>query len=471
MPSAVITTNKPKPTNVVGWTQKISNGFAAFLLNPAVMKKLILSLLSLVTLAWGWDVYSTVPTESALSLWFVRQEALHLSGLLSVAMMSLVMLLATRPVWLETPLGGMDRIYRTHKWAGILAVGFAVAHWLIQMSDDILRAVIGREGRVGKEKLPDFLEMLRKLAEDMGEWAIYAVLVMLVITLWKKFPYRVWSILHQAMPLLYLMLAFHAALLVPTDYWSQPVGLVLCVLLVVGVYGAVESLRNGIGKSMQVTGDISSLERLSGDVCSVRCRLGQNWRGHRAGQFAFVTFEGKEGAHPFTIASADRGDQTIDFQIKALGDFTRGLAQHLRIGQSVRVEGPYGRFDLARCNPKAGQIWIAGGIGVTPFLAWLESLQNNPQQKFSVDLHYCTSSQAGDPFVARLQTLCNALPDIRLQIHDASNGQILTAQMLQTSDQSELWFCGPAGLGKALRKGLKSMGVQPRFRQEAFEMR
>jgi len=437
----------------------------------SAMNTLILSLLSLVTLAWGWDVFTSAAPEGANTWWIARQQALHLSGLLSVAMMSLVMFLATRPVWLETPLGGMDRIYRTHKWAGILAVGLAAMHWLIEMSGDVIKALIGREGRVNKEKYTGFLEVLRKLAEDMGEWAIYAVLAMLVITLWKKFPYRVWSFLHQVMPVLYLMLAFHAALLVPSDYWFQPIGLMLGGLLAGGVYGAVESLRKAIGKSMQVTGEIIALERLPGDVCSVQCRLNQHWRGHRAGQFAFVTFEGKEGAHPFTIASADRGDGTLDFQIKALGDYTQSLAQRLQVGQSVRVEGPYGRFDLARRNPEAGQIWVAGGIGVTPFLAWLESLQNSSQQTPSADLHYCTRKQANDPFAARLQTLCRALPEVRLHIHDASKGEALTAHELHARGHSEIWFCGPAGLGHALRNGLKSMGLNPRFHQEAFEMR
>jgi predicted ferric reductase len=374
-------------------------------------------------------------------------------------------------VWLETPLGGMDRIYRAHKWAGITAVGFAAAHWLIEMSDDILKAVVGREGRFNKEKFTGFLEVLRKLGEDMGEWAIYAVLAMLVITLWKKFPYRAWSILHQAMPVLYLMLAFHAAMLVPTDYWAQPVGMLLGALLAAGVYGAVQSLRRAIGKSRQASGEIVSVEHLPGDVCAVRCRLNPSWRGHRAGQFAFVTFEGREGAHPFTIASADQGDRTIDFQIKALGDYTKELAQRLQAGQTVRVEGPYGRFDLARCNPKAGQIWIAGGIGVTPFLAWLESLQANLQHAPAADLHYCTRNQTTDSFAHRLTTLCATLPGVHLHIHDASQGEALNARTLAASGKSEIWFCGPAGLGKALRDGLKSMGVVPRFHQEAFEMR
>ena len=441
------------------------------------MKTLIASLLSLVTLAWGWDVFTSVAPQGVQALWLVRQHALHLSGLLSVALMSLVMFLATRPVWLETPLGGMDRIYRAHKWAGIGAVGFAAAHWLIEMSSDILKATVGRTGRVSSEKFTGFLEVLRELAGDMGEWAIYAVLAMLVITLWKKVPYRAWRFVHQAMPVLYLMLAFHAALLVPTSYWMQPVGVLLGILLMAGVYGAVESLRQAIGKARQASGEIVSVEHLPGDVCAVRCRLNATWQGHRAGQFAFVTFDGKEGAHPFTIASAERSDKsdhsdrTIDFQIKALGDYTQGLAQRLQVGQSVRVEGPYGRFDLARRNPKAHQIWIAGGIGVTPFLAWLESLQANPQDAPSADLHYCTRKQDTDTFALRLQKLCATLPGVRLHIHDASLGATLKAQTLAVSGRSEIWFCGPAGLGKALRQGLKSLGQAPRFHQEAFEMR
>jgi hypothetical protein len=144
------------------------------------------------------------------------------------------MFLATRPVWLEAPLGGMDRIYRSHKWAGILAVGLAALHWLVEMSDDILKALIGRQGRVPEEVVTGWLDVLRDLAEDMGEWAIYALLAMLVITLWKKFPYRPWRLLHRAMPVLYLMLAFHAALLAPTGYWARPVGALLAVLLAAG---------------------------------------------------------------------------------------------------------------------------------------------------------------------------------------------------------------------------------------------
>jgi hypothetical protein len=49
-------------------------------------------------------------------------------------------------------LGGMDRIYRTHKWAGILAISFAAMHWLIELSGDILKSTVGRVSAACRRK-------------------------------------------------------------------------------------------------------------------------------------------------------------------------------------------------------------------------------------------------------------------------------------------------------------------------------
>ena len=252
------------------------------------MTRTVLALLAtLLGLAWGWDVLQAAASP-AHPLWLARQEALYLSGLLSIGLMSVAMLLATRPRWLEGPLGGMDRVYRSHKWVGILAVVFAALHWLVEMSSDILKSMVGRTGRLPKEEYNGLLEVLRDVAEDFGEWAIYAVFAMLAISLWKKFPYKPWHFLHRAMPVLYLMLAFHAALLAPTDYWLQPVGACLALLLVAGSYGAVRSLSGNIGKARQANGEILSVEQVAPDIVHVRCRLSSSWTGHQPGQFAFV---------------------------------------------------------------------------------------------------------------------------------------------------------------------------------------
>lgn len=440
------------------------------------MKTFLAGLLSLVAFAWGLDLLAS-PAPSAASLWWtIRQEALYLTGLSAIILMSLAMVLATRPVWLERPFGGMDRIFRMHKWSGILAISFGAAHWLVELSDDILKALVGRNGRLPKEKLAAFLEMLRDLAEDMGEWAIYALLAMLVLTMWKRFPYLVWRYVHRVMPVLYLMLAFHAALLSPSNYWGQPVGLLLAAFLAAGTMASVISLTGRIGKSRLVNGTIVSVARPAADVTEVTCRLDEGWRGHRPGQFAFIAFDNFEGPHPFTIACADKGDRTVTFQIKALGDYTRDLADRLLPDQQVRVEGPYGRFDLSRRSRHAQQLWIAGGIGVTPFLAWLESLRAAPDNAPIADFHYCSRNREHDAFVARLIELCSGLPTIHLHIHGAKQGDVLSAEALASSrlagKATEIWFCGPQGLADKLKAGLrKSWKGRFRFHQEAFELR
>ncbi|HRE17145.1 MAG TPA: ferric reductase-like transmembrane domain-containing protein [Rhodocyclaceae bacterium] len=438
--------------------------------DAAPMRLLLVAMVLLVGGVWAWEML-TVARPAAHPLWLARQELLTLSGTLAIALMSLAMYLASRPLWLEGLLGGMDRVYRTHKWAAILATGFALAHWLVEMGDDILKSLVGRAGRVPEEKFSGFLEVLRELAEDAGEWAIYGLLFMVALSLWRRFPYRPWRFLHQAMPVIYLALALHAALLAPRAYWQQPVGALLAVLLLAGSYGAVRSLFGTIGHARQVSGKILTVEASAADVLTVVCQLDQPWRGHRPGQFAFLRFEQNEAAHPFTIASADHGDRLLRFHIKALGDYTRSLAGRLQPGQPVTLEGPYGRFDLARCQPQRRQVWIAGGVGVTPFLAWLEALQSEPARALAADLHYCSRDAGRDPFVARLEDLCAGLPGVRLQVHDASVGERLAAAALGDLRAAEIWFCGPQGLAEALRSDLRAMGVRPRFHQEAFALR
>lgn len=442
------------------------------------MKRFLIAFIALVTLAWGWSLptaTAVVPTGT-VNPWVVREHALLLTGLWSFALMSLAMVLATRPGWLERPFGGMDRIYRVHKWAGILAIGFAALHWLVEMSDDLIKAVFGRAGRLSGEHGGGTLEALRDVAEELGEFAIYALLAMLVLTLWKRFPFKIWRYVHKLMPALYLALAFHAALLTPLDDWRQPVGMLLGLLIAAGSFASLYTLAGGIGRRRRVAGVVESVRASGPGLTEVVCRLDEGWRGHRPGQFAFATFDRIEGAHPFTIASADRGDRRLTFQIKGLGDYTDGLAYRLQVGQPVRIEGPYGCFALPPGDDRRGQVWIAGGIGVTPFLAWLEALQATPGQAPEVDFYYSVRRHDADPFVARLEALCATLPSVRLHVVSDARNERLTAAMLCERDGrspiSGIWFCGPRGFADALRKGLGALGMgRVRFHQEAFEMR
>ncbi len=398
---------------------------------------------------------------------------LTLSGYLAINFMSITMLLATRPARLESLLGGLDSMYQLHKWTGILAAIFALTHWLIEMADDGLEALFGSDRSLKEAHFSGLLDSLQDGAEDLGEPGLYLLLFLVVITLTRWVPYFYWRYLHRVIPLIYLVLAVHAMLLAPLKWWQQPTGWLMALLIVGGTVASLQSLTGQIGRNRRYKGLVQAVKQTSANITEVVCDMGWRWPGHQAGQFALVTFDRIEGAHPFSLAGADNDSGQLSFHIKALGDFTRKIPRKLHSGQTVTLEGPYGRFDPDNGRKNAQQIWVAGGIGITPFLAALESrLINSDQKHAAVKLHYCTAGAVDDPMLTRLQQLTEQLPDVSLYIHDSLRGQRLTANKLQIHDSRvDVWFCGPQGLAKALRSALKQQSISLRFHQEVFEFR
>ena len=431
------------------------------------MKKVLGSTLALAVLLWAM----TVPWQDpAMNVWWWRNQILLLTGLGAWALMSLIMVLSVRPVWLERPLGGMDKIYRLHKWAGIGAIVLSLLHYGTQLSKDLLIALVGRPVRAPRADW--WLNTFRHLAEDMGEWAVWFLAAMLVITLWQRFPYHVWRYLHKLLAGVYLVLAFHAVVLTPPAWWAQPAGVLVGLCTLVGVLCAVRSLAGAIGRSRRHAAHVVSVAPQGARVLEVTCQVrpARAWR-HTAGQFAFVTFGKAEGAHPFTLL--DTGDGRLRFAIKALGDYTARLAQQVAVGQQVWVEGPYGRFDF-RQDRAPEQVWVAAGIGATPFVAWLESLVANSAQAPVVQLHYCVRNAEEAVFAERMQQLCAQLPSVTLHIHhsDVTGKVAADALLASAGPQASVWFCGPQGFGQALRDTMQRLGRgQGRFHQELFQMR
>ena len=115
---------------------------------------------------------------TASGWWMLRQHAMYLTGLWSIGLMALVMLLALRLPLLERPLGGMDQVYRLHKWAGVGAALTAVMHWGAKESSGWIKALWGRAGKPGHDAVLPWFTDARGFAKDLGEWAFYLLLAM-----------------------------------------------------------------------------------------------------------------------------------------------------------------------------------------------------------------------------------------------------------------------------------------------------
>ena len=407
-----------------------------------------------------------------------RTSFLNLTGILGIGVMSVALLLATRPILLEPFFGGLDKMYRLHKWLGISALVLATLHWLVKQLPGWL-VDLGWMERPVRGHMPEpsapifkFLQSLRGLAEGFGEWAFYALVVLITLALVKWFPYRLFFKTHRLLALAYLALVFHSVVLMKFSYWGEPLGWVMAILMLGGSVASLIILFRRVGLSRRMVGVVTAFTRHPQvRVLEVAVQAKGRWSGHQSGQFVFVTFDTREGAHPFTISSAWSGDGHMNFLIKELGDYTRVLPQHLKVGDPVKIEGPYGCFDFnSEC---ARQIWVGGGIGITPFVARLEQLKLQPSDQH-IDLFYATAS----PYNLAIHQLRLLAREARVVLHvmvEAKDGRLSVEHICKAVPDwqtGDIWFCGPASFGHALHAGFAARGLTDKnFHEELFDLR
>ncbi|MBS0369783.1 MAG: ferric reductase-like transmembrane domain-containing protein [Proteobacteria bacterium] len=434
---------------------------------------------SLLVLAGLWLLADTLVPEPFTYFSF-RTVFVQLSGVIAIGAMSVGMLLAVRPKWLEPQLDGLDKMYRLHKWLGIAALVAGVLHWWLAKGT---KWMVGWGWLVRPPRKPPsgdslglvegWLRTQRGTAESLGEWAFYVAVVLIALALVKRFPYHLFTKTHKWLAALFLVLAYHSLVLIKFAYWTQPIGWVMAVLIFAGVLAALLSLTGRIGARRRVGGRIESLTYYPElRVLETAIRLDAGWSGHAAGQFAFVTSNPKEGAHPYTIASAwDAAERRIVFITKALGDHTGRLRDTLRVGMPVRVEGPYGCFDFEDRKPR--QIWIGAGIGITPFVARMKQLARSAGTQ-SIDLFHPTADfeqAAIDKLVADAAAAGVCLHLLVGQRDGRLDGERIRSAVPEWADAS-VWFCGPPAFGQALREDFVAHGLADAdVHQELFQMR
>lgn len=385
-------------------------------------------------------------------------------GAASIAAMSLALILSTRPRWIEPCFGGLDRIYSAHKWLGITALAFMIGHNMVEPE---------LEGFVRETRLGEF-------ASDLGEIALNGFIGLILISWIKRIPFTklelpwpIWRFTHRFTGLLFAVVAFHQ---VAIDTPIGPNHLFSLYMNTLSVAGLLAWLFTQLvaPRFRKRVFSLNSIDR-HGAVTEINLRPQGRVMRWRPGQFAFVTVSdtGINEAHPFTISSAPGAHGNLRFSIKALGDWTRRLPARLAPGQRLKIDGPYGRF-LFRPRVQR-QVWLAGGIGITPFLAWAEALTDTDHQEIS--LIWAVTSRAEAFAVDRIQAIAARHPSLKLHVVVSSEQGRLTAEKLTSLvpfslGDSELFYCGPSGLLQTILSGLDSIGHRPRkVHSEAFEFR
>lgn len=417
-------------------------------------------LILLSLLAWG----ISLPADAwSQGFFFWRAQGIQLTGLLAVALLSALLLMATRPRWLEQRLGGLDHLYLLHKWSGIGTGVLVLLHWLLDKSPRWLSQL---GWLAAGPRPPHQADLWRGLAKEFGELAFYGMVIFLIISLARKLPYQRFRLIHKLGAVLALLALLHSLyLLAPELRWTS-FGLLTQALSLLGIGAALWSLTGQIGRGQCYTAELVAIRRHDNRVVEIDLRLPPTFSRHyQAGQFVLLTLHSSEGAPPFTILEHDTRSGLTTLAIKGLGDYTQQLSERLQLGQQAQIEGPFGRFILppAEAHP---HYWIAGGIGITPFIAWLEKLAERGEQRPQTRLIYCVARHEDLLFAERLRQLTQAC-GIQLQLLERDRDPRLDFGQLFQDSRSRCWFCGPLRMRQALARYLSSQ----RLHYERFDFR
>ena len=277
------------------------------------------------------------------------------------------------------------------------------------------------------------------------------------------------------MGLFFIVVAVHVSLVL-YDGEDIPLqsaaGVFLALLLVAGLasYAYKQLVYPRRRKHPFSVAAVNRLERATEVVLQPKDRM----FSFEPGQFAFITIDavGFREAHPFTISSG-AGEGVLRFTMKVLGDYTRRVRDDLTTGADAAIEGPYGRF-----NPLGGsgkQVWIAGGIGITPFLSVLRTLA--PGHGKTIRLYYCVRLSREALFLDELEARAAALGGIAIRLFDSGSGARIDATAVEkdlvgTPGEWSYFLCGPKALATAISEGLANRGVPARrIHTEEFEFR
>lgn len=157
----------------------------------------------------------------------------------------------------------------------------------------------------------------------------------------------------------------------------------------------------------------AQIQLLPGNVSKIEVRLRDEMR-HRPGQHVFLRFPALAvwESHPFTLAWTSV--QTWTFFVKSRRGFTKQL--HASGEQSalqqvaVWIDGPYGGIDVKLEKLYDQAVLVAGGIGITGCLPWLQYLVSHSRDEHvrlsSVKLvwvvHEAAHVEWADPYLREL---------------------------------------------------------------------
>jgi predicted ferric reductase len=383
----------------------------------------------------------------------------NLAALFGIAAWAANLVLASRIRPVERAVGGLEHLYRLHRGVGALVVVLAATHALFLTL------------HAGGSALDLYL--------PAAGWSTFTGVVALVLlvglvatSLVGRLSYQTFVLIQRLIGVAFILGALHTFAIHGTAAASPLLTIYLACMTTAGIASLGYRLIGGPMGIGRYPHRVDEVRRLDDDAVEIIMAPVGRPLAFQAGQFVYATFH-QDGIprepHPFTIASAP-GDDSLRFAVKRLGDFTSSMMK-LRPGAQSRLEGPFGCFHL-RGDTAHPQTWIAGGIGITPFLSWARSLDRS----MPVDLYYCTPGPEQAHFLDELFDIADRYPTLRvIPMRKRSLGHLTLSDIEAVNPNlihGHVFICGPPVMIDNLTTGLATRGVPPhRIHSESFDFR
>jgi predicted ferric reductase len=425
----------------------------------------VLTLLPLAVAWWErpWETPRSVLVEASIA-----------TGLLALPLMVFQFALVSRLGPASRPFGS-DALMQFHAQMGLVALAAVVLHPLLLLIHGVPFSALNPFAG------PRLLQ-----TGAVALWATVFIVVTSVFRRRLRLGYEAWQLLHLLFAVI-LTAAMVVHILEARGYAAEPgmralfvaySGLALLLLL---RYRLVRPLM-----LWRRPWELIENREVGGSTRLLRVRpVGHSGFDFEPGQFAWLMTGSSplwSAQHPISMASsAERpSNGTLEFGIKALGDWSGTVVPALAPGARLWVDGAFGAF-TPEGRPAQGYVLIAGGIGISPMRSILQTLRDREDVR-PVVLFYAAHNWSRVPFRDEIDEFTRTLNLTVVYVFERPGDDWTGERGFVTADvvrrhlprhyRRFLYFiCGPVPMMNALEKTLVEIGVPASAVQtERFDM-
>ena len=382
-------------------------------------------------------------------------------GFLGMSLAGIQLISIGRIHWLADALD-MDKVYNNHHWVSLLSILLIIAHFMLLSFYNPIIATF-----LNVFKAPWMIA-----AGSIGLFGLILIGITSVLRKSFKLDYRYWLLIHDILTI--TILVFGMIHLFKVGYYTSHPFMKAIWIFEIAVWVVafayiriIRPLRIGQKPYM-----VASVVGESNDTYTLTLAPdGHEGVPFEAGQVAWISTGHSPmvlSRNPFSYSGSSEREGEIRFSIKNLGDFTSTIP-HLKKGERVYVDGPYGTFNLNDPRMKNGLVLIAGGIGLAPVMSILNTMADREDKRpvyvFYGDLNEMTAlyGHEFDDLKPKLNLAFVQVLEKPLSEEYPHRGYISKDLMLEHLPQNyqDLFYfvCGPAPMLRAIEKHFDALGI------------